>query len=124
MDNQQSLSGTITPSGIFTALAEGTTTITAKNGSVSGNAIVIIRLSTSEFKNIENQGFESERLRGSSSLMVSERSVQYSRYEGTKAANIILGSSGSNIQLYQYGDNPGTKHCLSIEFFSLFHERE
>ncbi|CAG1001530.1 hypothetical protein METP3_03352 [Methanosarcinales archaeon] len=113
--------GTITPSGIFTALAEGTTTITAKNGSVSGNAIVIIRLSTSDIKNIENQGFES----GTTSWQfftdgIGAFSTVSPGYEGTNAANIILGSSGSNIQLYQYGITleQNTAYRLSFSAYS------
>ncbi|CAG0949507.1 hypothetical protein METP3_00119 [Methanosarcinales archaeon] len=113
--------GTITNSGIFTALKEGTTTITATYGSVSGNANAVIKLSASDTINIENQGFES----GTTSWQFFTDGTGAFRtaspsYEGSKSANVIIGSSASNIQLYQYGITlePNTAYRLSFSAYS------
>ena len=113
--------GTITPSGLFTALAEGTTIITASSGSVTGKASAVITASQDNLNIINNPGFESGMTTwnfftdGTGSFRVTSPG-----YEGNNAAILALNNIGSNTQLYQTGISlePDTKYRLSFSAYS------
>ena len=112
--------GIITSSGIFTALAEGTTTINAVNGPVSGTAIAVITASSPITNIIENPGFES----GTTSWMKSTNGIvtlgaATPGYEGSYAGKLAISSINTNIQLYQSITlEPNTHYRLSFAAYS------
>ena len=113
--------GTISNSGVFTSLAEGTTIITAASGSITDTATVVITTSRSITNTIDNPGFES----GTSSWNFFTNgtgtfTASLPGYEGTNSAVLALNSKGSNIQLYQMGIviEPDTNYRLSFAAYS------
>ena len=107
--------------GSFLAKAVGTTTITAKSGSVSGTASIVVTVSRPITNILNNSDFES----GTTSWIfytngVGTFSSSSPGYNGTKTANISLNSNGTNIQLYQNGImlEPETQYRLSYAAYS------
>ena len=113
--------GTITPSGYFTAIAEGTTTITASSGSVIGQVSAVVTASRNNLNIIDNPGFES----GTASWNlftdgIGSFGVTSPGYEGNNAAILALNNIGSNTQLYKTGISleSNTKYRLSFAAYS------
>ena len=107
--------------GSFLAKAVGTTTITAKSGSVSGTASIVVTVSRPITNILNNSDFES----GTTSWIfytngVGTFSSSSPGYNGTKTANVSLNSNGTNIQLYQNGImlEPETQYRLSYAAYS------
>ena len=116
------LAGTISNSGIFTSLAEGTTIITAASGSITDTVTAVITpQSQSTINTIDNPGFES----GTSSWNfftngIGTFTASSPGYEGTNSAVLALNSKGSSILLYQIRRvlEPDTKYRLSFAAYS------
>jgi Carbohydrate binding domain/Bacterial Ig-like domain (group 2)/Dockerin type I domain len=112
--------GTIDINGLFYAKAAGTTIITATSGSVTGTVAVVVTIYQSII--IDNPGFES----GTESwTFYTDGSGTFGTvspgFNGTKAANLSMNSSGTNIQLYQTGITlePNTSYRLSFAARSI-----
>lgn len=117
------LAGTISNSGVFTSLAEGTTIITAASGSITDTVTAVITTpqSQSTINTIDNPGFES----GTSSWNfftngIGTFTASSPGYEGTNSAALALNSKGSSILLYQMRRvlEPDTKYRLSFAAYS------
>ncbi|MFZ3382389.1 MAG: carbohydrate binding domain-containing protein [Candidatus Methanoperedens sp.] len=115
------LAGTISNSGILTALAEGTTIITAASGSITDTATVVITTPQSITNIIDNPSFES----GTSSWNFFTNgtgtfTASSPGYEGTNSAVLALNMIGSNVQLFQNGIvlEPDTNYRLSFAGYS------
>ncbi|MFZ3382388.1 MAG: carbohydrate binding domain-containing protein [Candidatus Methanoperedens sp.] len=110
--------------GSFLAKAIGTTTITAKNGSVSGTSSIVVTVPqpiTNIINFVNNPDFES----GTTSWIfytngVGTFSASSPGFNGTKTANLSLNNNGTNIQLFQAGVTlePTTYYQLSFAAYS------
>lgn len=107
--------------GSFLAKGVGTTTITAKSGSVSGTASIVVTVPQPVANTINNPDFES----GTTSWTFYTNgagafSASSPGFNGTKTANLSLNSNGTNTQLYQYGITlePKTQYRLSFAAYS------
>lgn len=133
--------GTISSSGLFTAINPGTTTITATNGSVSSNLTIVVwpvpgKLLLDSFETVLDKGYSRS---GSGSYSQNVNSTFVTHFSGSLAMSYDFSSNNANdklvveinynrytppqsynisnftyIKLDVYGDNSGQNTSISI----------